>query len=134
MLRNALNRDPAERYINAPDFAAAFSNLGNTYKVPGEGDETVQPPDRSSLTFMQRLFMASVWAEGVRCYRKAAELGDPFAARSVGAAVGSNPLSIVVPCHRVVGKDGTLTGYAGGLARKRFLLDLEQPSGEQRLF
>src|SRR3954470_22988413 len=63
----------------------------------------------------------------------AAELGDPFAARSVGAAVGSNPLSIVVPCHRVVGKDGTLTGYAGGLARKRFLLDLEQDQ-HARLF
>jgi methylated-DNA-[protein]-cysteine S-methyltransferase len=43
----------------------------------------------------------------------------------VGAANGSNPLSIVVPCHRVVGSDGSLTGYAGGLPRKRFLLDLE---------
>ena len=43
----------------------------------------------------------------------------------VGRAVGSNPLSVVVPCHRVVGKDGKLTGYAGGLERKRFLLELE---------
>jgi methylated-DNA-[protein]-cysteine S-methyltransferase len=50
----------------------------------------------------------------------------------VGAAVGRNPLSVVVPCHRVVGKDGSLTGYAGGLARKRFLLDLEKESA--RLF
>ena len=49
-----------------------------------------------------------------------------MAARDVGAAVGRNPLSVVVPCHRVVGRDGRLTGYAGGLARKRFLLDLEQ--------
>ena len=63
----------------------------------------------------------------------ATELGDPFAARSVGAAVGSNPLSIVVPCHRVVGKDGALTGYAGGMKRKRFLLDLEQDQ-HARLF
>jgi methylated-DNA-[protein]-cysteine S-methyltransferase len=46
----------------------------------------------------------------------------------VGAAVARNPLSIVVPCHRVVGKDGRLTGYAGGLTRKRFLLDLERSS------
>jgi methylated-DNA-[protein]-cysteine S-methyltransferase len=53
------------------------------------------------------------------------ELGDPALAREVGAAVGRNPLSIVVPCHRVVGKDGKLTGYAGGLERKRFLLELE---------
>ena len=55
----------------------------------------------------------------------APELGDPALAREVGAAVGRNPLSIVVPCHRVVGKDGKLTGYAGGLERKRFLLELE---------
>ena len=55
----------------------------------------------------------------------AQELGTPGLAREVGAAVGRNPLSIVVPCHRVVGKDGKLTGYAGGLERKRFLLELE---------
>lgn len=55
----------------------------------------------------------------------AQELGNPALAREVGAAVGRNPLSIVVPCHRVVGKDGKLTGYAGGLERKRFLLELE---------
>jgi methylated-DNA-[protein]-cysteine S-methyltransferase len=58
----------------------------------------------------------------------AAELGDGTTAYEVGQAVGRNPLSIVVPCHRVVGKDGGLTGYAGGLKRKRFLLDLEQPA------
>ncbi len=58
----------------------------------------------------------------------AAELADGTTAYEVGQAVGHNPLSIVVPCHRVVGKDGTLTGYAGGLKRKRFLLDLEEPA------
>jgi methylated-DNA-[protein]-cysteine S-methyltransferase len=57
----------------------------------------------------------------------AARLGETTA-KDVGAAVGRNPLSVVVPCHRVVGRDGSLTGYAGGLARKRFLLDLEQES------
>jgi methylated-DNA-[protein]-cysteine S-methyltransferase len=55
----------------------------------------------------------------------ARELGDPTLARAVGGAVGRNPLSVIVPCHRVVGKDGKLTGYAGGLERKRFLLELE---------
>ena len=59
----------------------------------------------------------------------AAQLGDPGLARAVGAANGRNPISIVVPCHRVVGHDGSLTGYAGGLARKAYLLDLEQPAG-----
>jgi methylated-DNA-[protein]-cysteine S-methyltransferase len=58
----------------------------------------------------------------------AAELADGTTAYEVGQAVGRNPLSIVVPCHRVVGKDGSLTGYAGGLKRKRFLLDLEEPA------
>jgi methylated-DNA-[protein]-cysteine S-methyltransferase len=52
-------------------------------------------------------------------------LGDRSLARVVGQAVGHNPLSIIVPCHRVVGADGSLTGYAGGLERKRFLLELE---------
>ncbi|MEA2154559.1 MAG: methylated-DNA-[protein]-cysteine S-methyltransferase [Solirubrobacteraceae bacterium] len=55
----------------------------------------------------------------------AAELGNPMLARKVGNAVAHNPLSVIVPCHRVVGSDGRLTGYAGGLQRKRFLLDLE---------
>ena len=55
----------------------------------------------------------------------AAALGRPQAARAVGAAVGRNPLGIVVPCHRVLGRDGSLTGYAGGLPRKRALLELE---------
>ncbi len=58
----------------------------------------------------------------------ASELGNPTLARKVGHAVGHNPLSVIVPCHRVVGKDGKLTGYAGGLQRKRFLLDLEAAS------
>lgn len=52
-------------------------------------------------------------------------IGKPAAVRAVGAAVGRNPLSIVVPCHRVVGTDGSLTGYAGGLDRKSALLKLE---------
>ncbi len=55
----------------------------------------------------------------------AAQLGRPTASRAVAQAIGRNPLAIVVPCHRVIGSDGSLTGYASGLERKRFLLDLE---------
>ena len=55
----------------------------------------------------------------------AEEIGRPAAARAVGAAVGRNPISVIVPCHRVVGRDGALTGYAGGLPRKEALLMLE---------
>lgn len=55
----------------------------------------------------------------------AAQLGKPGSARAVGAAVGRNPVSILIPCHRVLGADGSLTGYAGGLERKKALLALE---------
>ena len=54
-----------------------------------------------------------------------AALGPPATPRNVGATNGRNPISIIVPCHRVVGSDGSLTGYGGGLERKRMLLDLE---------
>ena len=57
--------------------------------------------------------------------RLSAGVGKPAAVRAVGAAVGRNPISVIVPCHRVVGSDGSLTGYAGGLERKTALLELE---------
>lgn len=92
-------------------------------------------------------FQRSVWSlidripygETTTYGEMAAEIGaDPTLARKVGGAVGRNPLSIVTPCHRVVGKDGKLTGYAGGLERKRQLLELEGASvvatTEARLF
>ena len=64
----------------------------------------------------------------------ARELGDPALAQMVGVSNARNRLCIVVPCHRVVGADGKLTGYAGGLARKRALLELEAPVPAGRLF
>jgi methylated-DNA-[protein]-cysteine S-methyltransferase len=78
-------------------------------------------------------FQHSVWAAlagipygELRSYRDIAHsIGNPAAVRAVGAANGRNPLPIVVPCHRVIGSNGALTGFAGGLAAKRFLLALE---------
>lgn len=61
-------------------------------------------------------------------------LGDVKAIRAVAAANGKNPLWIVIPCHRVIGSDGSLTGYAGGLHRKKWLLDHESPVKQQSLF
>jgi len=62
-----------------------------------------------------------------RSYRDVAvAVGNPKAVRAVGGANGSNPIPIVIPCHRVIGSDGTLTGFGGGLDTKRFLLDLER--------
>lgn len=62
------------------------------------------------------------------------KLGDVKAIRAVASANGKNPLWIVVPCHRVIGTDGALTGYAGGLWRKKWLLEHENPTTQQSLF
>jgi methylated-DNA-[protein]-cysteine S-methyltransferase len=62
------------------------------------------------------------------------QLGDVKAIRAVASANGKNPLWIIIPCHRVIGTDGSLTGYAGGLWRKKWLLELENPSPQQTLF
>jgi methylated-DNA-[protein]-cysteine S-methyltransferase len=62
------------------------------------------------------------------------KLGDVKAIRAVASANGKNPLWIVVPCHRVIGTDGSLTGYAGGLWRKKWLLEHETPTHQQSLF
>jgi methylated-DNA-[protein]-cysteine S-methyltransferase len=59
----------------------------------------------------------------------AAQIGRPTATRAVGAANGRNPISIITPCHRVIGAKGTLTGFAGGLAAKEYLLGLESKQG-----
>ena len=63
----------------------------------------------------------------------ARQIGRPDRARAVGAANGSNPVSIIVPCHRVIGSDGSLTGYGGGLDRKRWLLEHEAGIGSLSL-
>ena len=62
------------------------------------------------------------------------QIGDVKAIRAVASANGKNPLWIVVPCHRVIGSDGSLTGYAGGLWRKKWLIDHENPVKQQSLF
>jgi methylated-DNA-[protein]-cysteine S-methyltransferase len=61
-------------------------------------------------------------------------LGDPKAIRAVASANGKNPIWIIIPCHRVIGSDGSLTGYGGGIWRKKWLLEHESPSPQQSLF
>ena len=85
------------------------------------------------LLFLGTDFQKRVWqllleipyGETITYGELAQEAGTPKAARAVGVAVGDNPFSIIVPCHRVIGADGSLTGYAGGLETKRRLLALE---------
>ena len=86
------------------------------------------------LDFHGTDFQKSVWAAlltippgETRTYAEiAAQVGRPSACRAVGAANGKNPISIIAPCHRVIGSDGSLTGFAGGLEGKQYLLDLER--------
>jgi methylated-DNA-[protein]-cysteine S-methyltransferase len=88
------------------------------------------PVDLSGITPFQRRVLAQtarIAFGDLRTYRSiAARLGNAKASRAVGGAVGANPVPIVVPCHRVVATDGTLGGYAGGLAAKRALLAIER--------
>jgi methylated-DNA-[protein]-cysteine S-methyltransferase len=87
-------------------------------------------------------FQRKVWMEVGRIpfgqtttYMKISKkLGNPGAIRAVGAAIGANPILVVLPCHRVLGSDGHLTGYAGGLERKKALLELEGHGFQGSLF
>lgn len=79
------------------------------------------PFQREVWTALQRIPFGTTWSYA----QLAAAVGRPLAQRAVGAANGRNPLSVVVPCHRVIGASGSLTGYGGGLERKEWLLALE---------
>jgi methylated-DNA-[protein]-cysteine S-methyltransferase len=86
------------------------------------------PLDLHGTAFQRAVWLAlrAIPAGRTRSYGEIARtLGSATAVRAVGGAVGRNPLSVIVPCHRVVGTDGSLTGYAGGVDRKRALLELE---------
>lgn len=105
-----------------------------------DGDQPAEPlPLRLDGTPFQRAVwdvLRTIPRGGTLSYAEVARrVGVPNAVRAVGAAVGRNPVSIVVPCHRVVGSDGALTGYAGGVPRKLHLLRLEgalDPNGRAR--
>jgi methylated-DNA-[protein]-cysteine S-methyltransferase len=77
------------------------------------------------------------YGETLNYARQAERAGSPKGSRAVGSANGRNPIAIIIPCHRVIGADGSLTGFGGGMDAKRWLLDHEQrvlgPSGQQRL-
>jgi methylated-DNA-[protein]-cysteine S-methyltransferase len=113
--------DPSHRWVKqaAEELAAFFAGRRRGFGVPIDAQGT--DFQRSVWQALQRIPCGHLSRYGAL----AAELGRPAAARAVGAAVGRNPVSVIVPCHRVVGTDGSLTGYAGGLPRKQALLVLE---------
>jgi methylated-DNA-[protein]-cysteine S-methyltransferase len=93
--------------------------------------------DLEGTPFQQRVWQAllTVPFGKTRSYMDIARaLGDPKAIRAVGTANGSNKIAIIIPCHRIIGSDGSLTGYAGGLHRKKWLLDFEIPPIQTALF
>jgi methylated-DNA-[protein]-cysteine S-methyltransferase len=97
--------------------------------LAGQRREFDLPVDAAGSPFQQRvwqLISQIPYGSTVSYGELAGELGGGATAQEVGAATGRNPVSIIIPCHRVVGASGGLTGYAGGLRRKRILLDLEQ--------
>ena len=116
---------------NHPVLSSAAAYVQACLKAPSE--PWSGPLDWSAGTPFQQ----SVWqsllqippGQSLSYGELAAQLGRPRAMRAVGAAVGRNPLAIIVPCHRVLGAGGQLTGYAGGLWRKRALLQLEGHTG-----
>lgn len=87
------------------------------------------PLDPEGTPFQQKVWdvlRAIPYGETITYGEQARRLGDPRRARAVGAANGRNPIAVIVPCHRVVGADGSLTGYAGGVERKDWLLRHER--------
>ncbi len=127
-------------------------NVEITSKIPSKLKEAVIQLQeyfegkRTHFTFLLHPsgteFQKKVWQEllnipfGKTCsyLELSKKMGDVKAIRAVAAANGKNPLWIVVPCHRVIGADGSLTGYAGGLWRKKWLLEHENPSVQKTLF
>ncbi len=109
-----------------PALAAAAAELGEYFA--GARREFSLPLSPAGNPFELRVWSALreiPYGETVSYGELARRIGAPTAARAVGLANGRNPISVIVPCHRVIGADGSLTGYGGGLERKRVLLDLE---------
>jgi methylated-DNA-[protein]-cysteine S-methyltransferase len=109
--------------LAAREFATYFDSA-----LPARSIHFSVPLDPQGTPFQQQVWQAllGIAPGALSSYGAVArQLGRPDAARAVGAAVGRNPISIIVPCHRVVGSSGALTGYAGGLHRKQALLRRE---------
>ena len=115
-----------------PVLAAATAQLAEYFA--GRRQEFDIPLDLTGTEFQRAAWsaLASVPFGETRSYRQQAEaIGRPKAVRAIGAANGKNPVPIVLPCHRIVGSDGSLTGYGGGLPIKEFLLNHEQAQSQK---
>lgn len=130
-LITAIDFDATVRGTPTPDPLLDEAERQLTDYFAGERRDFDLPIANDGSEFQQKVWSELVkipYGETATYGEIAARLGyDNTVSRAVGAANGANPIPVVVPCHRVVGSDGKLTGYAGGVERKRILLDLEQP-------
>ncbi len=120
---------------SATGFEQAVEELNEYFR--GERSHFTVVAEAPGTAFQQQVWklLREIPYGETRTYAQLADaVGDRKAIRAVGTANGRNPLSIIVPCHRVVGSDGSLTGFAGGLERKEYLLGLENPSRQKALF
>lgn len=124
---------PPEETFGAPGDAHAepFATAAEQLAAYFTGELTMfdLPLTLRGTPFQQRVWSALQeipYGETTSYGELAVELGKPSASRAVGLANGRNPISIIVPCHRVIGSTGDLTGYGGGVERKRYLLDFER--------
>lgn len=115
----ALVRDPFPFRAAREQFAAYFAGDLSRFDLP------LAPHGTDFQMRVWRGLLSIPYGQTISYAELARRIGNPRAVRAVGAANGRNPLPIVVPCHRVIGADGTLTGYGGGLNRKSTLLELE---------
>ena len=108
-----------------PHIVAARAWLGAYWSQRPTPALALDPQGTPFQQAVWRALLTIAWGRTSTYGEVAAQAGRPGSARAAGAAIGRNPLSIIVPCHRVIGRDGSLTGYAGGLHRKEALLQLE---------
>ncbi|OAH15985.1 methylated-DNA--[protein]-cysteine S-methyltransferase [Streptomyces jeddahensis] len=128
------HRPPEEDFGDRDDTASAFAEIASQLKAyfAGQLKEFTLPLDLHGTPFQRAVWeqLRKIPYGETRSYGELADaLGNPKASRAVGLANGRNPVGIIVPCHRVVGADGSLTGYGGGLERKQQLLDFERGAG-----
>jgi methylated-DNA-[protein]-cysteine S-methyltransferase len=137
LARHVARRFPAAELKRARDPLGVARKLGNYFDGDLQAFDDI-PTEPGGTPFLRRVWDALL---KIRCGTTtsygalAAALGQPSATRAVGLANGRNPISLVIPCHRVIGADGSLTGYGGGLHRKRWLLahESKKPMSERLL-
>jgi methylated-DNA-[protein]-cysteine S-methyltransferase len=132
--RDAARGDPGLEERASPLLERARTQLEEYFA--GSRRQFDLPLEPSGTEFQRRVWkqlLAIGYGETTTYGALARDLGDARASRAVGLANGSNPIPIVIPCHRVIGADGSLTGFGGGLPIKRALLDLEGSAAQPRL-